>query len=39
MFINIILMAIGFVLLVKGADWLLKGAIGIAKKSHISEIL
>ena len=24
MFINIILMAIGFVLLVKGADWLLK---------------
>lgn len=36
---NIILMIIGFALLIKGADWLLKGAIGIAKKSHISEIL
>lgn len=35
----IILMIIGFALLIKGADWLLKGAIGIAKKSHISEIL
>lgn len=35
----VVLMIIGFVLLIKGADWLLKGAIGIAKKSHISEIL
>lgn len=36
---QILLMIIGFGLLIKGADWLLKGAIEIAKKSHISEIL
>lgn len=36
---DIFLIIIGFILLIKGADWLLKGAIEIAKKSHISEIL
>lgn len=35
----IILIIIGFVLLVKGADWLVKAATSIAKKFNLSEIL
>mgnify|MGYP000406851499 FL=1 len=34
-----ILFAIGFVLLVKGADWLVTGASAIAKKFKISDFI
>lgn len=39
MFIQIIIMLVGFVLLVKGADLLVDGASNIAKKFHIPEIV
>ncbi len=39
MIINILIIALGFVLLIKGADFLVEGASGIAKKFHIPEII
>ncbi len=40
MIINILVwMVLGFILLVKGADFLVKGATDIAKRFHISEML
>lgn len=39
MFISIILIFIGFVLLIKGADFLVDGSSSIAKKFHIPEIV
>lgn len=39
MIINILLIIVGFILLVKGADWLVEGASGVAKKFHIPEII
>lgn len=39
MVLNIILIVIGFVLLIKGADFLVDGASEIAKKFHIPEIV
>lgn len=39
MLIPIILFAIGFVLLIKGGDWFVDGASGIAHRFHIPEIL
>jgi len=39
MFIQILLIIIGFVLLIKGADYLVDGASSIAKKFHIPEII
>lgn len=39
MIINVILILVGFVLLIKGADFLVSGASGIAKKFHIPEII
>ncbi len=39
MFMYIILIVIGFVLLIKGADFLVDGASGIAKKFNIPEIV
>ena len=39
MFIQIIIMLVGFALLVKGADLLVDGASNIAKKFHIPEIV
>jgi len=36
---NILLIIIGFILLIKGADFLVDGASDIAKKFHISEII
>lgn len=39
MVLNIILIIIGFVLLIKGADFLVDGASEIAKKFHIPEIV
>lgn len=39
MFLQIIIMLVGFALLVKGADLLVDGASNIAKKFHIPEII
>ena len=39
MFISIILILIGFILLIKGADFLVDGASNIAKRFHIPEII
>ena len=39
MFVNIILVLIGFVLLVKGADFLVDGASNLAKKFNIPQIV
>ena len=39
MILNIILIVIGFVLLIKGADFLVDGASEIAKRFHIPEIV
>ena len=39
MFTNILLIIIGFVLLITGADVLVDGASGIAKKFHLPEII
>lgn len=39
MIVNILLILAGFILLIKGADWLVEGASGIAKKFHIPEII
>lgn len=36
---NIIVMIIGFVFLVKGADFVIKGAVGISKRLNLSEML
>lgn len=35
----IILFIVGLVLLIKGGDWFVEGAVGIAKKFHIPDIL
>ena len=39
MFIQIVLLAIGFVMLVKGADWFVGGAVCIADRFHIPPII
>ncbi len=39
MLIPIIMLAIGFVLLIKGGDWFVDGATGIARRFHLPEIL
>lgn len=39
MILSSILIVIGFVLLIVGADLLVDGASGIAKNSHIPEII
>lgn len=38
-FIQLIILALGFVLLVKGSDFFVDGAVGIAKKFGISELI
>lgn len=38
MILQFILLTIGFVILVKGADWLVKGAVSVAKHYNISEL-
>lgn len=38
MFFNIILLAIGLLLLIKGADWLVTGASTIARKKQVSDL-
>jgi len=39
MFISVLLIIVGFVLLIKGADFLVEGSSNIAKKLHIPEII
>ena len=39
MLLSVILIIIGFILLIKGADFLVDGASAIAKKFHIPEII
>lgn len=39
MILNVVLIIVGFVLLIKGADFLVEGASGVAKKFHIPEII
>ena len=39
MVIPVILLAVGFVLLIKGGDWFVDGATGIARRFHLPEIL
>ena len=37
--IQLILLAVGFVLLVKGADWFVEGASGLAEKFGIPQLV
>ncbi len=39
MIIPVLLLAVGFVLLIKGGDWFVDGATGIARRFHLPEIL
>lgn len=39
MFISIILIIIGFILLIKGADFLVEGSSSVAKRFHIPEVI
>ncbi len=39
MLIPIIMLIVGFVLLIKGGDWFVDGATGIARRFHLPEIL
>lgn len=39
MFVPIIMLVIGFILLIKGGDWFVDGATGIARRFHLPEIL
>ena len=39
MLIPVLLIIVGFVLLIKGADFLVEGSSAIAKKFHIPEII
>jgi len=39
MLIPILLLVLGFVLLIKGGDWFVDGATGIARRFHLPEIL
>ncbi len=39
MLIPILLLAVGFVLLIKGGDWFVDGATGIARRFHLPELL
>lgn len=39
LFISMILLIIGFVLLVKGADWFVDGAAGVAKKCNVPTLV
>ena len=39
MLVPILLLAVGFILLIKGGDWFVDGASGIARRFHLPEIL
>lgn len=38
MILPIVLILIGFILLIKGADWMVDGATALAKKHHVSDL-
>ncbi len=38
MFLQIVLLVLGFVVLIKGADWLVSGASSLAKKHNVSDL-
>ena len=39
MLVAVLLFAVGLVLLIKGGDWFVDGATGIARKFHVPELL
>ena len=39
LFLNIILLIVGFVMLIKGADWFVEGVAGIAEKFGIPQLV
>jgi len=39
MFIAVLLFLLGFALLIKGGDWFVDGAVGIAHRFHLPELL
>lgn len=39
MFLNILLFVVGLVLLIKGGDWFVDGATGIARRFHLPDII
>ena len=39
MFVNILLFAVGLVLLIKGGDWFVDGATGVARRFHLPDIV
>ncbi len=39
MWIPVLMLAVGFILLIKGGDWFVDGASGIARRFHLPEIL
>ncbi|MBQ0146041.1 MAG: calcium/sodium antiporter [Lachnospiraceae bacterium] len=39
MFIHILWFAVGLIALIKGGDWFVDGAVGVAKKFHIPDLL
>ena len=39
MIINIILFAVGLFMLIKGGDWFVDGAAGVARRFHLPELL
>lgn len=39
MFVPVLLFALGLVLLIKGGDWFVDGATGIAYRFHVPELL
>lgn len=39
MMLHVLLLTVGFVFLVKGADWFVEGAAGIAKKLGIPQLV
>ena len=39
MILDILLITLGFILLIKGADWLVNGASALAKKHNISDLV
>jgi len=39
MFVSVLLFAVGLVLLIKGGDWFVDGATGIAKRFHLPDIV
>ena len=39
MIVSVLLFAVGFLLLIKGGDWFVDGATGLARRSHLPDII